>query len=108
MSNGQRCFIEGTDLDKSFDKCVCRTDYYGPDCGIPDAVWFGHYSTRPKEVEKLQVRKVPRRIIHAVPVNHEFDFFETRIRTVADVVDAFIVQVSFEPVTVMTGSCLRH
>ena len=86
--------MEGTDLSKSVEKCFCLPDYYGSDCGIPDAVWFGHYATRPKDREKLKVRKVPRRIIHGVPVNHEFDFFETRIKTIGDVVDAFIVQVS--------------
>ncbi len=93
LSNGQQCFIEGTDLSKSTDKCSCVPDYYGPDCGIPDAVWFGHYSTRKKDRQKLKIRKVPRRIIHGVPVNHEFDFFEARIKSLADVVDAFIIQV---------------
>ena len=86
--------MEGTDLAKYVDNCVCRPDYYGTDCGIPDAVWFGNYVDRKLERENLRIRKVPRRIIHGVPVNHEFDFFETRVKSLGDVVDAFIIQVS--------------
>ena len=43
---------------------------------------------------KLRRRKKLRRIVHATLANHEFDFFEARIRSLADVVDAFIVQES--------------
>ena len=93
LSGGLQCFTEGTDFTKSADSCICLPDYYGPDCGIPDAVWHGHYSNRKKEVGNLKARKVQRRIVHGVPVNHEFDFFEARLRTIGDVVDAFIVQV---------------
>lgn len=94
LKSGQKCFIEGTDFAKSETSCKCLPDYYGTDCGIPDAVWYGHYSSRHKDRERLKVRDVPRRIIHGVPVNHEFDFFEARVKTLHDVVDAFIIQES--------------
>lgn len=93
LSNGKSCFTEGTNFDISDLNCSCVEDYYGPDCGIPDSVWHGHFKSRPKEVQKLVQRSIPRRIIHAVPVNHEYDFFETRVKSLNDVVDAFIIQV---------------
>lgn len=93
LPNGIFCFIEGTNFDITGKNCTCLEGYNGPDCGIPDSVWYGHYKTRPKEMQKLTHRLIPRRIIHAVPVNHEFDFFETRVKTLDDVVDAFIIQV---------------
>merc|ERR1712012_176950 len=36
----------------------------------------------------------PRRVIYAIPVNHEFDLFETRMAMQADVVDVFILHES--------------
>ena len=36
---------------------------------------------------------MPRRVIHGVLVNHEFDFFEARTNELEGVVDAYIVQV---------------
>ncbi len=42
----------------------------------------------------MSVRSTPRRLVHGVLVNHEYDFFETRIRELQDVVDAYIVQES--------------
>ena len=35
-----------------------------------------------------------RRLIHAVPVNHEFDLFEARVKTLKDVVDVYLIQES--------------
>lgn len=95
-SNGPKCFTEGTDFTASEteNKCVCLKDYFGIDCGIPDAVWFTHYRKKPKDRKKLKVRKHSRRLVHGVLVNHEFDFFETRVESLSDVVDAFIVQES--------------
>ena len=57
-------------------------------------MWHGHYISNPREREKIKRRKIPRRIIHGVLVNHEYDFFETRVRTLQDVVDVFLVQES--------------
>ena len=33
----------------------------------------------------------PRRIIHGIPMNHEFDLFETRMNMIGDVVDVFVL-----------------
>ena len=35
-----------------------------------------------------------RRLIHAVPVNHEFDLFEARVKMLKDVVDVYLIQES--------------
>ena len=96
LSNGQKCFIDGTDSIKTpttAEKCVCTPTYHGQDCGIPEAVWFGHYATS-KTRKNLRVRSQMRRLIHALPVNHEYDFFETRVRSLAHVVDVFVIQES--------------
>lgn len=94
ISSGQRCFIEGTDFRASVGKCFCLPEYFGLDCGIPAAVWYGHFQARPRDRKKLAQRDIPRRLVHGVLVNHEFDFFEARVRILQDVVDAFIVQES--------------
>ena len=89
------CFIPGTDWDSTTkDKCLCKQDFYGKDCGIPDSVWFGHFKDHPEERKALVRRPKLRRLIHSVPVNHEFDFFETRIATLSDVTDVFVIQES--------------
>ena len=49
LSNGgKECFVEGTDFarSESFGGCVCTDSYYGDDCGIPEAAWYGHYKVR--------------------------------------------------------------
>ena len=95
LSSGQKCFKVGTDSSKtpnSADKCVCTPNYHGQDCGVPDAVWFGSMSSATRK--NLRVRTRMRRLIHALPVNHEYDFFETRVRSLEEVVDVFIIQES--------------
>ena len=96
MKNGDTCFTKGTDFTKTDTEtstdCKCLPDYYGIDCGIPDAVWHGHYKSNSRK--KLKRRSKSRRLIHALPVNHEFDFFETRIKMLENVVDVFVIQES--------------
>ena len=97
LKSGITCFEPGTDFSKTTEdssKCICRAKYYGKDCGIPDSVWYGHFAGSPLSRKKLRRRTKSRRIIHALPVNHEFDFFETRIQSLKDVVDVFIIQES--------------
>ena len=119
LPTGQVCFILGTDSSKlktiteTSDRCPCKPNYFGEDCGIPDAAWFGHYKVHEPKTRhrhcnvmfqylfqgrstagKLRRRKKLRRIVHATLANHEFDFFDARVQSLADVVDAFIVQES--------------
>ena len=97
LKNGHQCFKKGTDFSKTTEnsvQCTCIKGYFGKDCGIPDAVWYGHYGGAPIQRKKLRRRTKLRRLIHALPVNHEFDFFETRINSLKDVVDVFIIQES--------------
>ena len=127
LPSGLVCFTAGTDFAKvksttaasPGDRCPCRPNYFGADCGIPEAAWFGHYKVgkgnlplirdivglfihwlsclvqgRSTARAKLRRRKKLRRIVHATLANHELDFFEARVRSLADVVDAFVVQES--------------
>ena len=85
----------GTDWSSTTkDKCKCKPDYYGKDCGIPDSVWFGHFKARPMEAKALIRRQKLRRLIQGIPVNHEFDFFEARVATLTNVTDVFVIQES--------------
>ena len=49
LPTGQVCFKLGTDSSKvrsiteKSDHCPCKSNYFGEDCGIPEAAWFGHY-----------------------------------------------------------------
>ena len=97
MTSGQRCFIKGTDASKTPEnasKCSCTNNYHGIDCGIPDSVWHGLYRGSKTYQKKLKIRPKMRRLIHAVPVNHEFDLFEARVQMLKDVVDVYLIQES--------------
>ncbi|XP_040566404.1 beta-1,4-mannosyl-glycoprotein 4-beta-N-acetylglucosaminyltransferase isoform X2 [Lepeophtheirus salmonis] len=95
ISENVECFIDGTNWkDTSSKKCICNDNYFGNDCGIPDAVWFGHYSSIPLGENELIRRKIPRRIIQGLLFNHEYELLELRLATNYDVVDAFIIQES--------------
>ena len=74
-------------------KCKCLNGYHGDDCGIPSYIWKTGNNAKllPNIIRR---RKVPRRVIYAVPVNHEFELFETRMAMQADVVDVFILHES--------------
>ena len=76
------CYVDGTDVDKTLaaknGECQCRPDYFGRECGIPASVW--HRTVELKYQRwKLKPRKVPRRIIHGLNINHEVDFFRVRL-----------------------------
>ena len=91
---GVTCFIDGTDITGSqlegVGGCRCLDGYFGVDCGIPEAAWFDTYRNKYPET-RLQRRKVPRRVINGLTVNHEFAMFEARLHELYPVVDAFIV-----------------
>ena len=87
----------GTDASQTpqtAEKCRCTPNYHGVDCGIPDSVWHGLYIGSKRLQEKLQIRPQMRRLIHAVPVNHEFDLFEARVNMLKEVVDVYLIQES--------------
>ena len=96
-SGSKECFVDGTNWNQATNKstiCVCHDNYFGPDCGIPEAVWYGHFKNNPGDVAKLKRRPRMRRLIQAVLLNHEFDLFETRVHSWNDVTDVFLVQES--------------
>ena len=79
VAAARNCYIEGTDvpltMSSNSDRCRCKPNYYGSECGIPAAVWF----RRNQSQWPLKPRKKPRRIIHALNINHEIDFFHARL-----------------------------
>ena len=87
------CYIRGTDLVESErrKKCICVKRYFGVNCGIPESAWFSFYRNNSTARLKLKPRKVPRRLIHALQVNHEFDLFEARMEMLKDVVDVYLL-----------------
>lgn len=89
------CFIAGTDLEATSrgvnrGGCHCLEGYFGVDCGIPEAAWFNTFRNKHPDT-KLRQRKVPRRVINGVTVNHEFAMFEARLHELYEVVDVFII-----------------
>ncbi|XP_062852986.1 beta-1,4-mannosyl-glycoprotein 4-beta-N-acetylglucosaminyltransferase [Trichomycterus rosablanca] len=72
---------------KRLVKCVCRSGWHGPYCGVPTMVYHSNLPTK----ERLTPREKPRRIINAINVNHEFDLLHARFRELSDVVDVFLV-----------------
>ncbi|XP_066530776.1 beta-1,4-mannosyl-glycoprotein 4-beta-N-acetylglucosaminyltransferase a [Hoplias malabaricus] len=68
-------------------KCVCHQGWHGPNCGVPTVVEHSNLPTK----TSLKPRKVPRRIINAININHEFDLLHVRFRELADTVDLFMI-----------------
>lgn len=111
--SGALCFHEGTDLaalasqgrllkhyeertplkddlinaGKKDVRCPCRQGWHGPQCGIPTVVYHSNLPSK----SKVTPRKIPRRVINAININHEFDLLHTRFHELADVVDTFLV-----------------
>ena len=49
-SGSKECFVDGTDwgqVTNTSEICVCRDNYFGPDCGIPEAPWYGYFKNHP-------------------------------------------------------------
>ncbi|KAL4658101.1 beta-1,4-mannosyl-glycoprotein 4-beta-N-acetylglucosaminyltransferase, partial [Arapaima gigas] len=72
---------------KRLVKCVCRQGWHGPYCGVPTTVYHSNLPTK----ERLTPREVPRRIINAVNINHEFDLLHVRFQELVQAVDLFII-----------------
>ncbi|XP_035254224.1 beta-1,4-mannosyl-glycoprotein 4-beta-N-acetylglucosaminyltransferase-like isoform X2 [Anguilla anguilla] len=68
-------------------RCVCRQGWHGPYCGIPTMVQHSNLPTK----DRLTPREVPRRVINAINVNHEFDLLHARFHELAQAVDLFLV-----------------
>ncbi|KAM6972248.1 beta-1,4-mannosyl-glycoprotein 4-beta-N-acetylglucosaminyltransferase [Aplochiton taeniatus] len=72
---------------KRLVKCVCRSGWHGPYCGVPTMVYHSNLPTK----ERLTPRETPRRVINAINVNHEFDLLHVRFHELAQAVDLFLV-----------------
>ena len=92
VSRHVSCFKLGINETASIETrlCVCNDDFRGEDCGVPAGVWNTGDNAK-RLHSSLKRRKAPRRIIHSLALNHEFDLFETRMALHYDVVDAFVL-----------------
>lgn len=72
---------------KRLVKCVCRSGWHGPYCGVPTMVYHSNLPTK----ERLIPRETPRRVINAINVNHEFDLLHARFHELAQAVDVFLI-----------------
>ncbi|XP_076056274.1 uncharacterized protein LOC143034218 [Oratosquilla oratoria] len=94
IKNGKACYVFGTDpssLHEDSKKCICNEDYFGEDCGIPSSAWLGFFAKDKKATGVLTRREVPRRVINAFPVNHEYVMFEARMHELYDTIDVFVI-----------------
>lgn len=72
---------------KRLVKCVCRPGWHGPYCGVPTMVYHSNLPTK----ERLTPREIPRRVINAININHEFDLLHARFHELAQAVDLFLI-----------------
>lgn len=89
VTNGTAtCLKRGTKtVDK--DSCVCKNGWFGNSCNIPESI---HFSKELTTKHFLEFRPAAaRRIIYAVPFNHEFAMLEAVLNDLDDLVDAFII-----------------
>ena len=56
-----------------------------------ESAWESHYKHYKGSLQKLKPRKTPRRLIHGLQVNHEFDLFDARLKSLQDTIDVYIV-----------------
>ena len=91
-----KCFKSGTNATEShkIGKCVCNEKYLGRDCGIPQIIGSATIDGANITLSRFKLRSRPRRIISALPFNHEFDLLEARLHDLNNVVDVFIIQES--------------
>uniref|UniRef100_A0A8C3LP14 Beta-1,4-mannosyl-glycoprotein 4-beta-N-acetylglucosaminyltransferase n=2 Tax=Phasianinae TaxID=9072 RepID=A0A8C3LP14_CHRPC len=68
-------------------ECVCLPGWHGPSCGVPTVVQYSNLPTK----DRLVPREIPRRVINAININHEFDLLDVRFHELGDVVDVFVV-----------------
>ena len=86
------CLLEGTDWKSTKDsanKCVCKAGWNGKSCSIPDSVLNSDMKAKYKE--RLELRSQPRRIIHVMPINQEFEMLEIKVAEYGDLVDVWII-----------------
>ncbi|XP_043535946.1 beta-1,4-mannosyl-glycoprotein 4-beta-N-acetylglucosaminyltransferase-like isoform X1 [Chiloscyllium plagiosum] len=67
--------------------CPCLPGWHGSYCGVPTMVQYSNLPTK----ERLSPRPMPRRVINAVNINHEFDLLDVRFHELGDVVDVFVI-----------------
>ena len=75
-------------------QCVCLPRYTGPSCSVPRLLETATIGGLPANLSSCTVRSRPRRIISALPFNHEFGLLEARLHDLHTVVDVFIIQES--------------
>ena len=93
MFENLRCYLFGTDLPKTERRfrqhkdCSCKDGWHGMHCSMPEIVFKGGY---PYQYGVDIVRPL-RRIIYGFPFHGEFDMLETRLHTVGDAVDVYLI-----------------
>ncbi|XP_046400772.1 beta-1,4-mannosyl-glycoprotein 4-beta-N-acetylglucosaminyltransferase-like isoform X2 [Ischnura elegans] len=96
LTPDRRCFKKGTDLPKTFSspnndtKCHCLTGYHGDECGVPSPVWHAA-DFEQMVLPSLSLRETARRIILAIPVNHELDLVDVRSKELGDAISATLI-----------------
>lgn len=88
------CLKEGTNLidSKRHKKCICRSQWFGLDCGIPSSVWKSQFMQEGRNAEvKILRRDKPRRIILSIIFEDTFDLLDISIQNLFPIVDVFLV-----------------
>uniref|UniRef100_A0A131YJW7 Beta-1,4-mannosyl-glycoprotein beta-1,4-N-acetylglucosaminyltransferase n=1 Tax=Rhipicephalus appendiculatus TaxID=34631 RepID=A0A131YJW7_RHIAP len=89
--NEVKCFHEGSVPGMKHYTCVCKKGWHGPECSIPDAVWFTEDFKRWYSEGRIRRRSRPRNVINGLVFNHELDLLEVRIEELGDAVDHYLV-----------------
>lgn len=88
------CLHQGIDLKESKrnKKCVCLSNWFGLDCGIPSAVWKSEFMQEGKNAGvEIRRRDKPRRIILSIVFEDAFDMLDIYIRNTFSIVDVYLV-----------------
>ncbi|KAG0427235.1 hypothetical protein HPB47_025697 [Ixodes persulcatus] len=90
------CYTNGSSVKQSQDAgpCVCKPNFFGKDCGIPQIIWSSNFL---EEGKKLGVwvkrRKRPRRLINVITVTNasQFDFLRLQLDYLGAIVECFVI-----------------
>ncbi|KAG1675736.1 Beta-1,4-mannosyl-glycoprotein 4-beta-N-acetylglucosaminyltransferase [Nymphon striatum] len=97
-----RCFTKGVQKATVKLGCVCKQNWHGKNCAIPDSVWYSDWFKESKFKVNLKLAKRLRRVICAswFAEDSSLDLLKLKLMETADVIDVFfIVESNF------TSSC---
>lgn len=88
-----RCFTKGVHRATVKLGCVCKQNWHGDNCAIPDSVWYSDWFREAKHKVKLNPARRLRRVISAswFAEDSSLDMLKLKLMETGDVIDVFFI-----------------